>query len=148
MELKILLSYLRALSEIYQHAHWESSGTNYFGDHLLYERLYNETSGEIDGVAEKTIGISGDSKIINPIEDSKITSQIVTKFTKGEFNPESFPEIAIAAEKELIKIIANLMAAKPSDGVQNMLQGISDKHEGHLYLLQQRNKGAAVIISD
>lgn len=147
-ELKILLSYLRAISQIYEHSHWQSAGINYYADHLLYQRLYEETVKEIDQVAEKAIGISNDSKVINPIEDSKITTQIVSKFTGGEFNPESFPEIAIAAEKELLKLIDSLMSKKPSDGEQNMLQGIADGHQSHLYLLQQRDKKASLVMTN
>ena len=145
-EFKLLLSFLRALAHIYQYMHWRSAGTNYYGDHLLYERLYNSVEGEIDPVAEKVLGITNDSKSIHPIEDMKYTSAIVTRFIKGEFNPESFAEIGLAAEKELIKLIEKMMSGDQSDGVENMLQGIADKHEGHLYLLQQRNKTAAAKI--
>jgi DNA-binding ferritin-like protein len=146
-EFKLLLSFLRALSHIYQYMHWRSAGTNYYGDHLLYERLYNSATEGIDAVAEKVIGITNDSASIHPIEDIKFTSAIVTKFVKGEFNPESFSEIGIAAEKELIKLIKKMMSGGQSDGVENMLQGIADKHEGHLYLLQQRSKTAMAKIS-
>lgn len=143
---KLLLSFLRALAHIYQYMHWRSAGTNYYGDHLLYERLYGSVESEIDPVAEKILGITDDSKSIHPIEDSKYTHAIVEKFVKGEFNPESFAEIAIVAEKELIKLIEKMMSSDQSDGVENMLQGIADKHEGHLYLLQQRNRTASAKI--
>jgi DNA-binding ferritin-like protein len=145
--LKFLLSFMRALSQIYQYAHWKSAGSNYYGDHLLYERLYNNTYSAIDTVAEKAIGVVNDA-VINPIDDCKTTAAIVNKFCSGEFNPENFSEICIAAEKQLITLIEKLMATDLSDGVENMLQGIADVHEGHLYLLQQRNKKAMVFTQE
>jgi DNA-binding ferritin-like protein len=147
VSLRSLLSFLRGIAHLYQHMHWHSAGTNYYGDHILYERLYGSAYAEIDALAEKAIGISDDSSVLNPIEDCKHTLKVVEKFASGEFNPESFSEIGITAEKEFIAVIADMMSGELSDGVQNMLQGIADKHEEHLYLLQQRNKSAGSIIS-
>ena len=146
-EFKLLLSFARALAHIFQHAHWASANTNFYGDHLLFERIYNSANGDIDVIAEKAVGITNDSSTINPIEDIKYTAIIVNKLVSGEFNPESFSEIGIAAEKEFLKLIEKMMAGNKSDGVQNMLQGIADKHEGHLYLLQQRNRTASLLVS-
>lgn len=146
-EFKLLLSFVRALTHIFQYMHWRSSGTNYYGDHLLYDRIYSETVNEIDQIAEKAIGLADNSNAIHPIEDAKYTATIISKLVSGEFNPESFSEMGIAAEKELLKLIERMMSNNKSDGVQNMLQGIADKHEGHLYLLQQRNRTASKVVN-
>lgn len=146
-EFKLLLSFARALAHIYQHAHWHCANSNFYGEHLLYERLYNSANEDIDQVAERAIGITDDSNAIHPIEDIKYTATIVNKFVSGEFNPENFAEIGITAEKEFLKLIKKMMAGNKSDGVQNLLQGIADRHEGHLYLLQQRNRTAAKVIN-
>ena len=40
-DFKVLFCFLNALSQIYHHMHWRCAGTNQYGDHLLYDRLYN-----------------------------------------------------------------------------------------------------------
>ena len=53
-----LLARFRVLSMYYQQCHWAVRGGHY-GDHLLFERLYNETNEVIDEIAEKGIGVTG-----------------------------------------------------------------------------------------
>lgn len=142
--MKELLSYLRALSQMYQHFHWRSSGKNYYGDHLLYERLYGSVNGEIDSVAEKTIGVENDSDAIGPTSDAELTLKLLSEFTSDGDKPEDFAAQAIAAEHGLLKLVSGAMS-DASDGVQNLLQSIADTHEGHLYLLQQRTREASFI---
>ena len=56
-EVGIFLDLLRALSFLHQTHHWQSSGANFMGDHLLYSRLYDTVNGEIDGVGERAVGL-------------------------------------------------------------------------------------------
>ena len=44
---------LRALALLHQTHHWLSDGPEYYADHLLFERLYNETVEEIDAIGER-----------------------------------------------------------------------------------------------
>ena len=144
--MKNLLSYAQALLQLFRHFHWRSSGPNYYGDHLLYDRIYNDIADEVDKIAEKTIGIENDSDAIGPESDTKMTAELVSKFTSDGDKPSEFPEQGIVAQKGFLKLISELMTGNPSDGVQNLLQGIADKHEEHLYLLQQRvRKNASVF---
>lgn len=145
-----LLSFTRALAAMYQHMHWKTSGPTYYGDHLLYERLYGNVDSEIDGIAEKTIGLFDDDKAINPVEDLETTSDFVSSITSSDASPEEFPKLAIAAEKKFAEAITMTLEAlredgMPMDGVENMLQGVVDLHESHLYLLQQRTRTASIV---
>ena len=126
-----LLSYMRALSQAYQHAHWESSGENFYEDHLLFQRLYESVNDELDKVAEKIIGIFGDGGSLDPLKDAEYTHEYLDQIT----SIEDF----IKSEKQLLETIKGIMSLDGvSDGVQNLLQGIADTHEGHIYLLNQK----------
>ena len=52
-----VLAGLRTASHIHQTHHWQTHGPTFYEDHLLFERLYNEGQGDVDSLAEKTIGL-------------------------------------------------------------------------------------------
>ena len=141
MKLVALLPYLRALSQLYQHAHWKCKGDNFFGDHLLFERLYGETNGEIDAVAEKIIGLSSDPELINPDSDSTTTAKLLKEMANDDMD---FATQAVNAEKGLLALIKALLP-EATDGLSNLLEGIADLHEGHVYLLQQRKTSMSAL---
>jgi DNA-binding ferritin-like protein len=129
---------------MYQHMHWRSSGPNYYGDHLLFERLYDDIKDELDQVAERTIGMADDSNAVSPNEDAEVSAKILSKMISDNDSPDVFAEKSIVAEKGLIDLIRGLMEKEQSDGVEDLLQGIASKHEEHLYLLQQRARTASI----
>jgi len=142
--LALLLSYSRALYQMYQHMHWKCSGDNYYGDHLLYQRLYEDLQAELDVIAEKAIGIGDDE--FNHLSDSSAASDLLGSLMPGDSSSESFPQIALRAEEKLLEMIEQLVDNGASDGVEDMLQGIASKHEEHVYLLKQRaGKKASAI---
>lgn len=139
-DLGLLLSYLRALYGMYQHMHWKSDGENYYGDHLLYQRLYDDINHEIDVVAEKSIGLTG--QLPSPKEDFDLSASLIAHFLHDDENDsDCFPDMSIVAENGLLDIIKDMMNSdETTDGLENLLQSIADKHEEHLYLLGQRAK--------
>lgn len=139
MKLVMLLPYLRALYQMYQHMHWKSSGDNYYGDHLLFERLYEDVQEELDAVAEKILGVSDNPELINIDSDSAATAKLLKKILSSD---KDYAKQAIAAEQGLLDLIKDIMSKDTTDGMEDMLQGIANKHEEHLYLLQQRNRTA------
>ena len=40
----------------YWTTHWQAKGENYYGNHLLFQRIYEGMQGEIDTLAEKIVG--------------------------------------------------------------------------------------------
>jgi hypothetical protein len=73
----VWLGFLRALNFLHQTHHWQCSGNNYFSDHLLFERLYNETLPEIDKLAEKLIGLES-IRLTNQIHQLKHMEEFIT----------------------------------------------------------------------
>ena len=132
-----LLTYLRALYQLHQFMHWRTKGQPFYGDHLLFQRLYEKAGVELDSVAEKAIGLSNDVDVIDPQEHSAQTAELLKTF-------QLTPAGALDAEKgflALIKQVRGNLGEGLTDGLDNMLQEIADTHEGHVYLLQQRVAG-------
>ena len=128
------LAILRSLSCYYQTAHWTVKGPNYYGDHLLLQRLYDAVTGEIDTVGEKSMGITKDEGSVNLIKNIEMVSKIVNNIEYVDFfvGALKLERAFVMFCDEQVKNLAN------SEGVKNMYADMADKHEGHVYLLQQR----------
>jgi DNA-binding ferritin-like protein len=151
-ELALFIDLLRALSMIHQTAHWQTNGTNFYSDHLLFQRLYEATDADVDTVAEKTVGL-GSNRLVElrySLENVKRFTDAVDEVTTLGSPDEVSPHVrrALKAENAFLKAGERLMgqletAGLLTRGVENLLGGILDKHEGHVYLLKQR-LGSAV----
>jgi DNA-binding ferritin-like protein len=142
------LAFLRALSMIHQSHHWLTHGDTYYADHLLFERLYNETVEEVDQVAERAVGLGCPLDKILPTVQAAIVHHIVKLFCEGETIGEpsvahSYVESSLKAEKSFLKCLSIIVHemkehGELTRGTDNLIAGIEDKHESHVYLLQQR----------
>ena len=147
------LAYVKALAHCYQVLHWHSRGNMFYGDHLLFERLYSETSDQVDSIAEKLIGVSDDAFAIVAADLAMRTSTFVTTIM-GAVDAADFEKTIRAmfdAETNWIrKILPKSMedlqgAGELTDGLENFLQGLADLHEGNVYLLSRRLKKQDVV---
>ena len=132
----LYLATLRAIYFIYQQDHWLNKGNNFYGNHLLFQRLYENTLSDIDITAEKLVGLF-DGK---PIE-YKLQTELLNKVLKSYDNSDIF-ENAIKIEKDFIKLSKDLYLLLNEEhyltlGLDNMIMAISDNHEKNLYLLKQ-----------
>jgi DNA-binding ferritin-like protein len=144
-----ILSFLAALKmnlAYSQTAHWVAKGDSSYGDHLLYERLYEENLEEIDLFAEKFIPIAGE-KIVNPIELEKQTAIKLSEVIS--FNDKmidlDIAENVLKAEEYVVKSITDLHTFLTSKdiltiGAEDLITEICSTHENHCYLLKQRLK--------
>lgn len=142
-----LLAGLRALYLLHQTAHWQTRGKSYYGDHLLFQRLYEDSLVGIDGLAEKLIGLSGDPATVSLCEQATLIHKMVMTTHQGDPDPAPSPEklveLSLRAEKMFIEVLVASKnqvaeAGALTEGLDNLLQGIADKHEEFVYLLQQR----------
>jgi DNA-binding ferritin-like protein len=142
------LAFLRALTMIHQSHHWLTHGDTYYADHLLFERLYNETVEEVDQVAERAVGLGCPMEKILPTMQAAVVHHIVKLFCEGETVGEpsvahAYVESSLKAEKAFLKCLAVIVHemkehGELTRGTDNLIAGIEDKHESHTYLLQQR----------
>lgn len=140
---------VRALAQIHQGHHWLTYGKTYYTDHLLFERLYNETNEEIDQIAEKAVGLGCPKSKLHPGVQATLIAKTVHLFCgngidvgEGE-NPESYVETSLKAEEHFIAGLAAIADEMKNHGgltrgADNLLAGVEDKHESHVYLLKQR----------
>ena len=137
-----LLNSLHALYVAYQTSHWRAHGQTSYSDHLLYQRLYEDVREEIDHVAERMLGLTNDQTLLDPV---KILAGALCA-VKLLVIPGDIAASMLIAEKSFLKqLYANIMASDClTIGSENLLQGIADKHEEHVYLLTQR-VGAEMI---
>ena len=148
-ELGVFIDLLRALSLLHHTHHWQTQGSQFYGDHLLYQRLYELADGQIDGVGEKAVGLGSPELVmtrhslenmrryIEALEDADIMDAPALKMAKR----------SLLAEKSFITAGEKLMDQLKSKGlltrgVEQLLGTILDTHEGVLFLLKQRIAGA------
>lgn len=140
-----LLTCLRSASLIHQTHHWQTRGLAFYGDHQLFMRLYEDSQAFIDSVAEKTVGL-GNPSLVDPVIQAKHLAYCVSKCyedAKAEEGPNGMVQISLQKEYyilEAVKVVLHELgeAGILSDGTENLLQGIADKHEEFVYLLKQR----------
>lgn len=150
--LQELLVYLRALSQLYISHHWQTYGATFYGDHKLYEQLYNESLPFVDQVAERLMGTSF-SKSWSPV-NPLAQAQSIAVVMEGYYPPEvpDYPDSELTVKITLIatlrfltvlnvvyESLASQGKLKSSPGTDNLLQGLADKFESFAYLLSQRN---------
>jgi len=129
-----------------QTAHWISKGKSAFGDHLLYERIYNNLVEEIDKYGERIIGLAGE-ETVDPMKVMEIATNRLPQY--AEFSPgmdgKEIAENALRTEKyvlsELEKLYEGIKEAdKMTMGMDDLLMGMHSMHQEHVYLIQQRLK--------
>lgn len=144
-ELSVVLVHLRFLNFVHQTHHWVSKGDNFYGDHALFGGLYEETLEEIDALAEKVVGLG-------KVDNVNITLQVnqLMRLTKGYGmmstipQPSELSKRSLAAELNFIKtteLALNSLKERGGStlGLENLLGGILDAHEGNVYKLKQRS---------
>jgi len=131
-----LLAMLRALAWNYQTSHWQAVGENFYGDHLLFERLYGNVQKEIDSIAEKAIGLFGNDTVAATDSASRTFKMLaaVSPITEDVAR-------GVALEGVLLDGIKRLDLDEMTPGLRNFIEGLADAHEGHIYLLGQRGNG-------
>jgi len=142
--LSVTIAFLRSCSIVHQTHHWQTRGASYYGDHLLFERLYNDSQGMIDTLAEKSIAFR-QHPVVDPIRQVALIGKMVNHIYESQTTSgaESYPSVSLRAELlllVLLKMVYKRLEGKEclTMGLDNLLQDMADKHEQFVYLLQQR----------
>lgn len=143
-ELSVVLVHLRFLSLIHQTHHWITKGDAFYGDHQMFQRLYDDVQAEVDSLAERTVGI-GKEESVNVVLQTQQVTRLVNGYGTISTIPQAseFVKRSLAAERNFIttaELAFNALKERcaMSRGLENLLSGILDTHETHLYLLKQR----------
>jgi len=140
-QLLSLLSALRALFALHQEGHWNVSGDPYYGDHILLQRLYEDTLGEeIDTLAEKITGTYG-CGTIGVVEHVMGAGQFLVRWCN---EPDLLLRSLMAEEDVQRELRLTFNTLKDTDeltlGMEDFLAATASSHETALYLLRQRCK--------
>jgi DNA-binding ferritin-like protein len=139
-ELSVLLAATRALAQLHQSHHWQASGEAFYGDHLLFDRLYTATDEDVDKIAEKLVGL-GTSEMVDAVAIAAQCHRILNELYGAQ--AKDISESSLAAEELYISIVQTVSIALDEQdrltyGLDNMLADIADKHEEHVYLLKRK----------
>lgn len=143
-ELSVLLAHLKFLSELHQNHHWTCMGDPFYGDHQLFSRLYDSVKSEVDSIAEKAIGLGSTLNVNLHLLTSQVHKLAAYQDTATMMPLASdLSKKSLMAELNFIKVLDHTIETLEeygtlTNGLDNMLQGIADTHEGHVYLLKQR----------
>jgi DNA-binding ferritin-like protein len=134
-----LLSQLRALQQSYWTAHWTATGTAYYGDHLMFERMYESMTPEVDGLAEKIVASYGG----NAVDVAQQLQWVASWARQWDSRDQDVFERMLWAEQGLQTSLKGILdvCKDVSIGLVNFLEDLADKHETHIYLLGQRLTG-------
>jgi hypothetical protein len=144
-ELGALVAVLRAAVLVHQSHHWQTRGDTFYGDHLLYERVYDDSLDLVDRMAERAVG-SGNRLLVHPVIQANQVGALV-KFFCGDIQTDPTPdEYAVVSFMTEVYVLSFLgmahealkAASLLTNGTDNLLQDACDKHETFVYLLRQR----------
>lgn len=134
-----LLAGLRAAYLVYRNAHWQMRGGNYYGNHLLMERIYKDAATHVDQVAERIVGYYGSPGVELSGHQARQIQTFVEQFESGEENPI---ERSLAAAQEVQRLLKQSREQlqrdkKLSMGWDDLLMSIASAKDEHVMLLQQ-----------
>lgn len=128
------IAMLRASYLMYQNFHWITSGPSFYGNHLLFERLYKSSQDNADLAAEKLIGNFGSDAL-----SIKNQAAFISEYLTGD---DDIIQDALSAEKTFLAFSQEFydyleQEKKLTLGIDDAIMGIASSHEEHVYLLQQ-----------
>lgn len=135
--LQVMLSLLRAQYMAYQTSHWQSMGQAYYGNHLLFQRLYEGVQAEVDGLAEKLVGYVG-------VDGVDIVPQValVMSWVQRWSQVENLHMQGLQSERDMQAVFQSaydaIKAAKAMTlGLDDWIMATANAHDTNAYLLQQ-----------
>lgn len=129
---------LKAIALIHQHSHWTTRGIPFYGDHLLFERLYNSALKDLDLAAEKFIGLFGDECLSYDLQ-AELLNKVLIKYKDLEGSPIN---MSLAIEKDFLNLSRDAydcfeQEGKLTLGLDDMIMAIASQREESVYLLKQ-----------
>lgn len=146
-ELPVLLAMIQASATIHQSYHWTVSGDNFYSQHLLMERLYNNSFEGIDPLAERIVGITNTSNLLRP--EKLLNLQYLVVELVEQLDNVGGTERSYAIEMIVLGMIKKIVSLyerqdRLTEGLSNLLDELADKHEESVYLLGRSQVKSAV----
>jgi hypothetical protein len=136
--LRIVLAILRAQYLNYQTSHWQTRGPAYYGNHLLFQRLYESVQADIDALGEKLVGYFGIEAV-----DLEVSLDLIFEMVGRWCSHECPFRRGLTSEGELQDALSIVRNSWPEEhvplplGLDDWLAATANAHESNIYLLQQ-----------
>lgn len=135
--LRWVLAGLRAQYWSYQEAHWCVMGPSFYGDHLLFQRLYESVTEQVDALAEKMVAAYGpvavqSSALAPKFEQWLAQWQQVDCLHERGLRSEEAVQSALRRAYDGLKALGTLTL-----GMDDFLMATASEHETNEYLLKQ-----------
>lgn len=140
--LRVLLALLKAQVIVFQDAHWEVRGPSFYGNHQMFQRLYEGVQEHLDVLAEKMVALFGPSAV-SPKKITSLSLRWVDRWVSDTREvPDVLHERALKAESdfaEIVTFVYDLLQAENtlSLGMDDFLMSMANDHETYQYLLLQ-----------
>jgi DNA-binding ferritin-like protein len=127
---------LRTLGLVQQNCHWLTKGIAFYGDHLLFERLYKTAIENADLMAERFIGLFG-AEACGIEAQSEMISKLLGKYQGDECHA-----LVLRFEKDVLAFSQQVYDFFEEEGVLTLglddsLMKVASSCEEACYLLQQ-----------
>lgn len=138
----VYVAYLRGLYLLHQNHHWQIKDEQFYGAHLLFQRLYEEVAQDADQAAEKCVSHCGPDAMNLAAQMEYL--QTITRSYKAIKAPnlEQAVQISLRAEKNFLKVSQFLYdtlkeAGDLTLGLDDFIMATASASEDRCYLLQQ-----------
>jgi DNA-binding ferritin-like protein len=132
-----VLGCLRAAYLSYQTSHWQVKGGSFYGNHLLFQRLYKSVEEQVDSLAEKISGYLG-SEAVALNHQMKHISEYTYRWSQIDCNHKRGLQSEADLQQALKRAYDGIKQAQAmSLGLDDWIMATANAHEENEYLLQQ-----------
>lgn len=137
----LYIATLKAMVLIHQGNHWVTKGENFYGSHLLFEKIYQSASENLDSAAEKFVGLFGDECLSYALQ-AEFLNKVLLKYNNLSDSPFA---ASIAVEKDFLKFSQDAYncfeeEGRLSLGLDDLILSIANEREEAIYHLKQSMK--------
>lgn len=140
------ISFLRSIALVHQNHHWLTKGKNFFGNHLMFEKLYSSAQEDVDTMAEKFVGIFN-AECLDLDLQAKIIPKMLVKYSGGD--PV---ESSLKIESDFLEFADDFYHKLKAEehltlGLDDAIMAVSSSREDAAYHLKQAAKDSETSIS-
>ena len=140
------IGFLRSVALVHQNHHWLAKGKNFYGNHLLFERIYNSAQKDADLMAEKFVGVFNAECL-----DLNLQSKIIAK-TLDKYSSMDPLKSSLKIETEFLEFCQHFYDVLEDQdaltlGLDDAIMAVSSSREEAVYLLKQANEDADISVS-
>lgn len=132
-----VLACLRAAYLSYQTSHWQVIGGSFYGNHLLFQRLYKSVQDQADQLAEKLVGYLG-----REVVDLNRQAKHIAEYCRRWHGIDCHHKRGLQSEADLQQSLKRAydgikQVRAMSLGLDDWIMATANAHEENEYLLQQ-----------